>query len=235
MPFFTVVTSFDSSYGFFRLPVDPIEVPDYYDIVKEPVWIEKIAKRSLDSFYSTFDQFASDVRLIWSNATLYNAPTTVYYRAAEELRIRMDPILCAAQESLEKFPQRRPALLIRVLEALLPAQPLRASELRHGMLIWARISDSCVLPGRVVYPSRIPKSQMLPQRPTRKGVVLLESYYDATTRWVWVRAGRDTLVEVGQDFNDDLQRIALLVPNIDQVDRMKSAHYRILQSENKKL
>lgn len=83
------------------------------------MWIDKIAKRL--PTYSNIGEFAQDVQLIWSNAILYNAPTTVYFRAAEELRSRMEPILQAADQSILRLPRIRKALMVKVLNSLLPS------------------------------------------------------------------------------------------------------------------
>lgn len=58
----------------FLKPVDPQAegIPDYFDIVKEPMDLSKVDKRLRSGSYSNPMQFAADVRKIWYNATLYN-------------------------------------------------------------------------------------------------------------------------------------------------------------------
>mmetsp|Transcript_14354 Transcript_14354/g.20040 ORF Transcript_14354/g.20040 Transcript_14354/m.20040 type:complete len:168 (-) Transcript_14354:40-543(-) len=44
-----------------------------------------IEKRIFDGFYSTVDEFAADVRLVWTNAQKYNRPESDIYKMSESL------------------------------------------------------------------------------------------------------------------------------------------------------
>lgn len=70
----------------FKEPVDPREVPDYYDIIKDPIDLKTISKR-LDSevYYLTPDMFAADMRRMFANARTYNSPDTIYFKCANRL------------------------------------------------------------------------------------------------------------------------------------------------------
>ena len=69
----------------FRLPVDPITVPDYYDIVKDPMDFSTVRKRMENNRYLTLKEFAIDVQKIWDNCKYYNTKETYYYKSAESL------------------------------------------------------------------------------------------------------------------------------------------------------
>jgi hypothetical protein len=61
----------------FTQPVDPValRVPDYFDIIKVPMDLGTIKKRLEDgTYYTTAQQFAEHVRLVWANAFQYNQP-----------------------------------------------------------------------------------------------------------------------------------------------------------------
>eukprot|EP00004_Rigifila_ramosa_P001933 TRINITY_DN1193_c1_g1_i3.p1 TRINITY_DN1193_c1_g1~~TRINITY_DN1193_c1_g1_i3.p1 ORF type:complete len:677 (+),score=112.63 TRINITY_DN1193_c1_g1_i3:77-2107(+) len=60
----------------FLEPVDPIAlgIPDYPSIVKHPMDLGTIRNRLETYFYTTLDEWASDVRLVFSNCRLFNAP-----------------------------------------------------------------------------------------------------------------------------------------------------------------
>ena len=73
------------SYGFFLRPVDITLVTDYLAVIKEPMDFSTMARRLRDGLYTTVDVFLQDFYLICNNAKLYNAPSTVYYRAADRL------------------------------------------------------------------------------------------------------------------------------------------------------
>lgn len=65
----------DDPYGWlFRDPVDPIElgIPDYFDIIKNPMDLSLVQKRLRDGYYKTFDSVKSDVNLVFENAIQYN-------------------------------------------------------------------------------------------------------------------------------------------------------------------
>ncbi|CAK9143779.1 unnamed protein product [Ilex paraguariensis] len=70
----------------FKDPIDARDVPDYYDIIKDPMDLKSMAKR-VDSelCYVTFEMFVADVRRMFSNARTYNAPETIYYKCAGRL------------------------------------------------------------------------------------------------------------------------------------------------------
>ena len=70
----------------FLEPVDAEEVPDYYDIILDPMDISTVQKRlSSKEYYTTIDIFAADVARIFDNAKKYNDASTVYYQNAEHL------------------------------------------------------------------------------------------------------------------------------------------------------
>ncbi|CAI2165899.1 12442_t:CDS:2 [Funneliformis geosporum] len=69
----------------FKLPVDPITVPDYYDIIKEPMDFSTVRKRMENNQYLTLKEFAIDVQKIWDNCKYYNSNETYYYKFAEAL------------------------------------------------------------------------------------------------------------------------------------------------------
>ncbi|KAK4531987.1 hypothetical protein CCYA_CCYA10G2844 [Cyanidiococcus yangmingshanensis] len=74
----------------FLLPVDklwnPESIPDYFEIVKQPMDLGTIRQRLETGEYGTDPEaFRRDVRLVWSNAMTYNPPETEYYVMAKTL------------------------------------------------------------------------------------------------------------------------------------------------------
>lgn len=69
----------------FRKRVDPEEdgAPDYYEIIKEPMDIGTIYSNS----YHSIKEWEKDVRLVWSNAKLYNNEGTLIHIVARELEV----------------------------------------------------------------------------------------------------------------------------------------------------
>ncbi|CAL1601790.1 unnamed protein product [Knipowitschia caucasica] len=83
----------------FRQPVDPLllGIPDYFDIVKNPIDLSTI-KRKLDTGqYQEPWQYVDDVWLMFNNAWLYNRKTSRVYKycskLAEVFEAEIDPVM----------------------------------------------------------------------------------------------------------------------------------------------
>ena len=62
------------------------QVPDYLDIVKQPMDFSTMRKKVDDHQYRSFDEFSDDFDLIIRNCMDYNEDDTMYYKAAVRLR-----------------------------------------------------------------------------------------------------------------------------------------------------
>jgi len=66
----------DKRFTYFSRPIDVEDVPDYYDVIENPmtfsIMLEKVDKHG----YSCVKQFTQDIDLIVSNALLYNPDHT---------------------------------------------------------------------------------------------------------------------------------------------------------------
>lgn len=70
----------------FKDPVDAREVPDYYDIIKDPIDLKTISKRvESEQYYITLEMFASDMKRMFINARTYNSPDTIYFKCTNRL------------------------------------------------------------------------------------------------------------------------------------------------------
>lgn len=60
----------------FNKPVDVVKlnIPDYFTVIKQPMDLGTIQSKLTSGFYTSPMDFASDVRLTFSNATTYNPP-----------------------------------------------------------------------------------------------------------------------------------------------------------------
>lgn len=72
----------------FSEPVDPevLGIPDYFDVIKEPMDFSKVDKRLRNGFYKTQGEFENDVNKIWDNALAYNKPNTEIYHMTIEIK-----------------------------------------------------------------------------------------------------------------------------------------------------
>ncbi|KAL6995982.1 hypothetical protein U1Q18_006120 [Sarracenia purpurea var. burkii] len=73
-------------YGVFSEPVDPNELPDYHEIIENPMDFGTVRKKLDEGLYSNLEEFEADVFLICSNAMQYNAPDTIYFRQARSIQ-----------------------------------------------------------------------------------------------------------------------------------------------------
>lgn len=89
----------------FKIPVDPVDVPDYFDIIKHPMGMSRhshfspfelslmlffvdfstIQQKISSNQYKTFDSFVDDVQLVFDNCRLYNPETSIYSKNARFL------------------------------------------------------------------------------------------------------------------------------------------------------
>lgn len=76
-----------SNRGVFNSPVDPIalEIPTYFDIVKEPMDLGTIRNKLQNHEYPDLKSFGKDVKLVFSNAMLFNPPRYAVHQAAKKL------------------------------------------------------------------------------------------------------------------------------------------------------
>ncbi|XP_062028553.1 uncharacterized protein LOC133744464 isoform X1 [Rosa rugosa] len=72
--------------GVFSEPVDPEELPDYHEIIENPMDFGTVREKLDRGAYANLEQFEKDVFLISSNAMQYNAPDTIYFRQARSIQ-----------------------------------------------------------------------------------------------------------------------------------------------------
>ncbi len=56
------------------------EYPDYYEIIKKPIDMQKIQARMLAMQYDTIEDMVSDFVLMFDNACKYNEPDSLIYK-----------------------------------------------------------------------------------------------------------------------------------------------------------
>jgi len=77
--------SHENSWPFLK-PVDPAEVPDYYEFIKDPIDLKTIGERlATKQYYITKDIFFADIRRMCNNCRIYNGDQSRYTTYANEL------------------------------------------------------------------------------------------------------------------------------------------------------
>jgi len=81
----------------FQEAVNPKLVPDYYNIIKEPMDLKTMTKRLNERHYKTKDMFKNDFLLVVNNCKSYNTPETTYYRCADAIEQRFHELIADFQ------------------------------------------------------------------------------------------------------------------------------------------
>ncbi|KAL0956426.1 hypothetical protein HGRIS_002574 [Hohenbuehelia grisea] len=69
----------------FMVPVNAEEVPEYYEVIKNPMDFRTM-EHKLDTYqYSSVDEFVDDAMLIFRNCRTFNPEGTVYHKGALRL------------------------------------------------------------------------------------------------------------------------------------------------------
>jgi len=71
----------------FNIPVDPISlgIPDYFDVIKYPMDFGTVLEHLKKDLYNGVEEFAEDIRLVFSNALSYNTPGSDVFLMAQTL------------------------------------------------------------------------------------------------------------------------------------------------------
>ena len=69
----------------FAQPVNRDEVPDYYEVIKEPMDLSTMEERLGNDLYPRPEDFIKDSKLIFDNCRRYNNETTPYAKSANKL------------------------------------------------------------------------------------------------------------------------------------------------------
>ncbi|KAJ1633648.1 Bromodomain-containing protein, partial [Pavlovales sp. CCMP2436] len=70
---------------YFREAIDPLELPDYFTVVTQPMDLGTVKQRLEGGDYDKLDEFEKDVHQVWNNCKLYNQPGSDAYRKGEDL------------------------------------------------------------------------------------------------------------------------------------------------------
>ncbi|KAG8445955.1 hypothetical protein GDO86_013721 [Hymenochirus boettgeri] len=69
----------------FMEPVDPVDAPDYYGVIKEPMDLSTIEERIKSRSYKKLTEFVADMTKIFDNCRYYNPSDSLFCQSAEVL------------------------------------------------------------------------------------------------------------------------------------------------------
>ncbi|KAJ7230518.1 bromodomain and PHD finger-containing protein 3, partial [Mycena pura] len=92
---------------YFKSPVNKNDVPDYFDVVKNPMSWSDIEHKLDNYVYWDIQSFKDDIQLVLDNAVLYNKGGTPFHKTALRIQAASQPIL-AELSRLSSSPNFRP-------------------------------------------------------------------------------------------------------------------------------
>ncbi|KAJ8524052.1 hypothetical protein ON010_g17066 [Phytophthora cinnamomi] len=97
------------NHGFFNVRVDPVawNIPHYLEVVKQPMDLALVKNKCLNLEYATADACAEDIRLVFSNACLFNPPGHIVHEAAALLRKEFEADYAKYKAKAEAMAKRR--------------------------------------------------------------------------------------------------------------------------------
>lgn len=84
----------------FTEPVDTDEVPDYMDVVKEPMDLSTMRRKLNLGEYFSLDEMEADFNLMIQNCLAYNNKDTIFYRAGIRMRDQCLPVFKSTRKEL---------------------------------------------------------------------------------------------------------------------------------------
>lgn len=86
----------------FLEPVDVIEVPDYANVIKNPIDLGTMLEKLNRGMYDSIDDLEADFSLMIRNCLLYNDKTTIFYMRGVKMKEQGGIIFRQARRELEK-------------------------------------------------------------------------------------------------------------------------------------
>lgn len=97
------------NHGLFNVRVDPVawNIPHYLEVVKHPMDLSLVKNKCLNLEYATADECAADIRLVFSNACLFNPPGHAVHEAAKVLLSEFEAEFSRYQSKIQASERKR--------------------------------------------------------------------------------------------------------------------------------
>lgn len=139
----------------FTEPVDIEEVPDYNEVVTNPMDLGTMRNKLREGQYQSLDDMENDFQLMIQNCLAYNNKDTIFYRAGVRMRDQCSPLFKSVRKELirsgiveepqsdESLAHEIDAELIVLLDKKLPHEELltklqalmeKTMKIKHGMI-----------------------------------------------------------------------------------------------------
>lgn len=90
----------------FHTPVKKSEVPNYYDVVKNPIDLSTMKSKAKRCEYKTIDDFSKDFELLKSNSVLFNGEGHFVTNLASEIVEKAGYLIIADENQLKELEQK---------------------------------------------------------------------------------------------------------------------------------
>ncbi|XP_048585830.1 transcription initiation factor TFIID subunit 1 isoform X2 [Nematostella vectensis] len=87
----------------FHKPVNSKQVPDYYEVIKNPMDIETLRQHVQDGMCRSREEFLENVKLLHTNSVLYNGENHEFTKTANSIYAACENILKEHEEQLSKL------------------------------------------------------------------------------------------------------------------------------------
>lgn len=150
------------AHEIFTEPVDVEEVPDYMDVVTQPMDLSTMRTKLRDGKYETLDDLENDFNLMIQNCLAYNNKDTIFYRAGVRMRDQCGPLFKSVRKELirdgivekpqsdESIAHEVDTELVALVEQELPYEELhsklkvlmeKAMRIKHGLVRQKRVKN----------------------------------------------------------------------------------------------
>ena len=146
--------------GPFLAPVDSVAlgIPDYFDIIKEPMDLGTISSKLSSGQYSCQTDFEADLVLVWNNALSYNSPNSPVHKMALELKDYSEKVIKEEpkkeqnvnrktnyrQSNNSRFQDSNAELKKKTSRSNLSDRPLTIQEKKHLSGLIRQLPASCL-------------------------------------------------------------------------------------------
>ena len=124
--------------GIFNTVVDTTHLPTYTDLVKSPMDLGTVRRRLEAGQYVGVDSFATDVRLVFGNAMMFNPPGHYVHTCAQSLGVHFEEWLASVDPTVARPHLASPGLKrrVRLLQLIPPGHTLVTENRRSP--VWTR-------------------------------------------------------------------------------------------------
>lgn len=169
----------------FLKPVDwkKLGLIDYPKLIKQPMDLSTVGDRLARNHYVRLEDWANDMRLVWKNAFIFNAPDSIYFKAAKLLSDTFE-------KKLEEFEREAEGVSQPQLDTMERCNLLLSDMKQNPLSEWFRDPVDHIALGLTDYPKIIAQPMDLGtvQKKLERAQYLTADDFAVDVRLVWQNA-----------------------------------------------